>query len=102
MLCAIEDHVRIEPAHLGLSTASAIEQELKRLYLDKVVPDVGLVVSIRNVDSFRGGDVHVGDGGVHFKATFRLVVFRPYEGEVLLGQAHAATKCGPDCSRRST
>jgi SHS2 domain found in N terminus of Rpb7p/Rpc25p/MJ0397 len=91
MLCQIEDHIRVEPAQLGISTASAVEQEIKRLYFDKVIQDVGLVITLYDLLKVKGGDVHTGDGGAHFEAEFRLVVFRPYEGEVLLGKVHTST-----------
>ena len=92
MLSTIEDHIRVEPAQLGLSTASAVEQEIKRLYFDKVIPNVGLVITLYDILHIEGGDVHVGDGGAHFEAKFRIVVFRPYEGEVLLGKVHTSTR----------
>lgn len=95
MLSSVEDHVRVVPANLGLATVSAIELEIKRLYLDKVVADLGLVISIYDILSFHGGDIHPGDGGAHFKVKFRLVVFRPYEGEVMLGRVQSATPCDP-------
>jgi DNA-directed RNA polymerase III subunit RPC8 len=93
MLSLIEEHIRVEPAQLGLSTASAVEQQIKTLFFDKVIPNVGLVVSLYDIQSLSGGDVHIGDGGAHFVAQFRLVVFRPYEGEVLLGNVHVSSAC---------
>lgn len=39
-----------------------------------------------------GGHVYPNDGAAYFKARFRLVVFRPFVGEVLVGTLTACTK----------
>lgn len=86
MLTAIEDNVRVDPSQLGGPASIAVEEQIKKLYFDKVINNVGLVVSLYDVTSIEGGDVQVGDGGVRFTAKFRLIIFRPFEGELLLGR----------------
>lgn len=86
MLTQLEDSIRVEPGQLGMPTAIALEEQIKNLYFDKVIKNVGLVVSFYDFVSISGGDVHNGDGGVHFIVQFNLVIFRPFEGEVLLGR----------------
>jgi DNA-directed RNA polymerase subunit E'/Rpb7 len=93
MLTSITDTVRVDPASLGLATATAVEQEIGRLYFDKVIRDVGLVISLYDINSTGLGSVHSGDGGAHYLVSFRLVVFRPYEGEVILGKIAQSTAC---------
>ena len=93
MLSSIEEHIRIEPSQLGVSPVSAVENQIQQLFFDKVIPDAGLVVSLYDVTSITGGDVHTGDGGAHFTVQFRLVVFRPFKGEVLLGHIHRSSPC---------
>jgi DNA-directed RNA polymerase subunit E'/Rpb7 len=39
-----------------------------------------------------GGHIYPNDGAAYFKARFRLVVFRPFIGEVLVGTLAACTK----------
>jgi DNA-directed RNA polymerase subunit E'/Rpb7 len=39
-----------------------------------------------------GGHVYPNDGAAYFKARFRLVIFRPFVGEVLVGTLTACTK----------
>jgi len=86
MLTTVHDNIRVHPEELSAPAAVAIEGEIKRLYFDKVLPSVGLVVSLYDITAIAGGLVHSGDGGAHFKVSFRLVVFRPFEGEILVGQ----------------
>jgi hypothetical protein len=42
--------------------------------------------------SLEGGHVYPNDGAAYFKACFRLVVFRPFVGQVLVGTLTACTK----------
>lgn len=86
MLTTVKDSVRINPSDLGSSPAVALQQEITRLYSDKIIRDVGLVISVYDICSFGLGSVHAGDGGAHYETEFRLVVFRPYEGEVIIGK----------------
>lgn len=93
MLTTVEDNVRVDPSQLGGPASLAVEDEIKKLYFDKVIKNVGLVISLYDITSIDGGDVQVGDGGVRFTAKFRLVIFRPFEGELLLGLIHKSSEC---------
>lgn len=99
MLTTIEDSVRISPEDLSAPAAIAIEKQLQLLYFDRVIPAVGLVISLYDITSIAGADVHSGDGGAVFAVTFRLVVFRPFEGEVLVGQIGDSSPCVPVSAR---
>lgn len=92
MLTGVEDNVRVDPSQLGGPASLAVEEQLKKLYFDKVILDVGLVVSLYDITSIEGGDVQLGDGGVRFAVKFRLVVFRPFEGELLVGKIKKSTQ----------
>ena len=46
------------------------------------MPNLGLVVSLYDIASIEGGFVYPNDGAAYFTAKFRLVVFRPFPGEV--------------------
>ena len=59
----------------------------------QVVPGLGLVVTVYDILSVEGGFIYPSDGAAHFKAKFRLVVFRPYEGEVIVGKLKSCDKC---------
>eukprot|EP00898_Chlorokybus_atmophyticus_P007598 jgi/Chlat1/783/Chrsp104S01252 len=82
----LSDNLRILPHNLAKPTAQAVTEELERLYIDKVVSDLGLCVTLYEIDSIEGGYVYPSDGAAHFTVTFKLVFFRPFIGEVLLGK----------------
>lgn len=93
MLTRLEDSVRVDPGQMGMPTAIAVEEQIKALYFDKIIHNVGLVVSLYDLVSIDGGDVHNGDGGVRFSVHFNLVMFRPFEGEVMLGRIVNSNEC---------
>lgn len=93
MLTRLEDCVRVDPGQMGMPTTIALEEQIKALYFDKIINNVGLVVSLYDLVSIEGGDVHNGDGGLSFTVQFNLVMFRPFEGEVMLGRILKSNEC---------
>jgi DNA-directed RNA polymerase III subunit RPC8 len=58
---------------------------LEQNYTDRVIHDVGLVITVGDVLKVGEGAVFPSDGGVHYKVVFQIVVFRPFPGELLVG-----------------
>lgn len=99
-IATLEDSaVKIPPCNLGKSTLEAVTQELESLYVDKVVPECGgLCVTLYEITNITGGTVLAGEGCVCFEVTFRMVVFRPFVGEVLEGSLSSADRSGANVS----
>ena len=55
---------------------------------------LGLVITLYEIVSIEGGTVYPGEGSAHFKVEFRVVVFRPFNGEILEGTLKRADKTG--------
>jgi DNA-directed RNA polymerase III subunit RPC8 len=91
----VHDLIRIPPALLAIPTVQAIHSEIDQKYPNRILMDVGLVVA-------RYGDcLHVehgvcvaGDGGAHHECAFRLILFRPFVEEVVLGTISKSTSEG--------
>ncbi|KAF8079899.1 hypothetical protein N665_0994s0024 [Sinapis alba] len=81
-LSELEDTVRVPPDLLNGPLEDAISTVLQKLFLDKVL-SIGLCVSIYDIRSVEGGFVLPGDGAATYKVGFRIVVFRPFVGEVI-------------------
>ena len=86
LACKFEDSVRIAPSELGKSSLEAVEAVLEATYLDRVIPDCGLVVSIFEITKVEGGFIYHSEGAVHFNVEFTLTVFRPLLGELVIGK----------------
>ncbi|XBI84403.1 hypothetical protein VPH35_092723 [Triticum aestivum] len=75
------------PPHLlNRPLVDAIKAELERLLLDKVIANLGLCVSVYDILSVEGGFIFPGEGCSTYKVSFRLLMFRPFIGEVLVGK----------------
>ncbi|KAL8100714.1 uncharacterized protein LOC141682982 [Apium graveolens] len=93
-LSEIEHTMRVPPHLLNLPLNDAIQGELERLFLDKVVANLGLVVSVYDIKSINGGFVFPSDGASTYTVSFRLVVFRPFVGEVVTAKLLESTTNG--------
>ncbi|CAN8295255.1 unnamed protein product [Cochlearia groenlandica] len=82
-LCDLEHTLRVPPHLLNLPLEDAIKSVLQNVFLDKVLSDLGLCVSFYDIKSIEGGFVLPGDGAATYKVGFRIVVFRPFVGEVI-------------------
>ncbi|KAJ3275733.1 DNA-directed RNA polymerase III subunit rpc25 [Terramyces sp. JEL0728] len=84
VLETIEDLVRVQPASFKYSQIKALEDELNRKYSNKVLHNVGLCLRVYDIDSATDPIIHACQDG-SYQFVFRMVVFRPFKGQVLLG-----------------
>lgn len=93
-LSLLEHTIRIPPQMLDVPLLEAISGELQKLFVDKVIKDLGLCVSVYDIQALEGGFVFAGDGAPTYTVNFRLVMFRPFVGEVLVGKLKKSDKNG--------
>ena len=100
ILTVIEDEVALHPSQFGpgkhIPTIKAI---IESKYVDRVIPDVGLVVGLYGIVKVRDAYIFPGDlkdsqGDAACTVVFRLVVFRPKVNELLVGRVHSSTPMG--------
>ncbi|KAK1297353.1 hypothetical protein QJS10_CPB15g01928 [Acorus calamus] len=89
-LSRIEYKLPIPPRLLSRPLADAVKEELDRIFLDKIIPDLGLCVTVYDIRSIDGGFIPQGDGVVIYEVVFRLVMFRPFIGEVIVGKIESS------------
>ncbi|OWM83251.1 hypothetical protein CDL15_Pgr012732 [Punica granatum] len=87
-LSLIEHTLRLPPHLLGLSLEKAVRHELEGLFLDKayvfkVIAKLGLCVSVYDIRSINGGFIFPGDGAPTYTVRCRLIMFRPFVGEII-------------------
>lgn len=93
-LSIISDLIRIPPHLFNLPREVAIKQELNVKYANKIIPKLGLVISIFDILEFDTGLFRPGDGAMYVNVTCRLVVFKPFVGEILTGWIEKCTADG--------
>ncbi|CAH9092945.1 unnamed protein product [Cuscuta europaea] len=82
-LSEIEHTLRVPPSLLNLPLNEAIKGELEGLFVDKVIAKLGLCISVYDILSIQGGFIFPGDGASTYTVKFRLIMFRPFVGEVI-------------------
>jgi DNA-directed RNA polymerase III subunit RPC8 len=60
----------------------------------QVIPNQGLCIALHGFDSKGEPFIYPSDGGAHVKVQVRLVVFRPWVGEVICGKIVASDTNG--------
>lgn len=88
------DLVQITPSDFKKSSLDAIQDNINEKYANKVIQKIGLCICLWDVTWASEGLIGHGTGLVNVNVEFRLVVFRPFKGEVLLGRITSATQDG--------
>lgn len=85
VLREIEDTLPIKP-HLLQIEAEAIEYEITKKYINKILPNVGLCIKLFDLLFVGEGIIYPGEPSPYFKVIFRMVIFRPFVGEIIVGK----------------
>lgn len=93
-LSLIEHTFRVPPSLLSLPIDEAVKGELERLFLDKVIANLGLCVSIYDIKSIEGGFIFPSDGAATYTVVFRLIMFRPSVGEIIVAKLKESNAMG--------
>lgn len=95
VLVELEEKVRVPPHWFGGATElQAIGAELNRRHANRVLPKLGLAICVYDLLALEDGFVYPGEGAYHAKVDYRLLVFRPFVGEVLTGRIRRITPEG--------
>lgn len=86
LIVAVADLIQIQPEHFEKRSIRALEDNINEKYADKVIHRVGLCIGLYDITSTSEGLIGHGTGIVNVNADFRLIVFRPFKGEILQGR----------------
>lgn len=79
----LADVVQIKPHEFNKPSSRAIEDWINEKYADKVLQNIGLCVGFHSLVKASEGLIGHGDGIVNVNVDFRLIVFRPFKGEII-------------------
>ncbi|KAF2186933.1 DNA-directed rna polymerase III 25 kd polypeptide [Zopfia rhizophila CBS 207.26] len=86
ILTTIQDLIQIAPQEFEKPSAQAIKDSVNTKYSNKVVQKVGLCICMWDLLEASEGLIGHGTGLVNVNVEFRMVVFRPFCGEILQGK----------------
>ncbi|THZ17712.1 hypothetical protein D6C89_08644, partial [Aureobasidium pullulans] len=90
----IADLIQISPQDFEKRSAQAIEDNINLKYADKVIHRVGLCVALYDILQTSEGLIGHGTGIVNVNVDFRMIVFRPFKGEILTGKILSSSDMG--------
>ncbi|KAK5691441.1 DNA-directed RNA polymerase III complex subunit Rpc25 [Elasticomyces elasticus] len=93
-LVTVADVVEIHPRDFHKPSKRAIEDWINTKYADKVIHKIGLCVGFHSLISASEGLIGHGTGIVNVNVDFRLVVFRPFKGEIIRGTISSSNESG--------
>lgn len=63
-----------------------ILEQIELKYINKVLPEAGLCISFYDFLEIDDPYIYPAEGSTHQQIKFRLVVFQPFEGEIITGK----------------
>jgi|TARA_A100001035_G_C27647403_1_gene437546 DNA-directed RNA polymerase III subunit RPC8 len=85
LLSVMEDKLSIPPSLFDLDPTDVLIEEIEKKYVNKVVLEVGLCVAFYDIVEVGKPHVYPAEGSAHQVVKFRIVVFKPFVGEVCEG-----------------
>ncbi|WVF69674.1 hypothetical protein IAT40_004453 [Kwoniella sp. CBS 6097] len=92
VLVGVRDTVPVAPKAFDVPPALTIQDALNKKYANKLVPDKGLALCAFDILTAEDGKVTWGNGLMYYKVSFRLMLFAPFVGEVIVGKVLSTSK----------
>ncbi|KAJ9628297.1 DNA-directed RNA polymerase III complex subunit Rpc25 [Knufia peltigerae] len=91
-----DDLVQIPPHGFttNLITSKDLEDRINEKFSNKVVQKVGLCICMYDLLKASDGLIGTGTGNANVNVTFRMIVFRPFKGEIITGTVQKCTPTG--------
>jgi len=94
VLAVVEDKLKTLPGQFEGDAAEVLIEQIEIKYTNKVLVGVGLCVSFYDFLDIGDPYVYPAEGSSHQLVKFRIVVFRPFVGEVLTGKLTSSSRSG--------
>ena len=95
ILSLIRDIVRIEPKQFNSrSLFKVVKGYIENKYSGKVIPSLGIGIGLWDLVKVGDPFVEIGVAYACVKIEFRLIVFRPFVGEIISGKVAKSDESG--------
>ncbi|RMZ85296.1 hypothetical protein DV738_g43, partial [Chaetothyriales sp. CBS 135597] len=102
ILTTISDLVALPPHSLYNRDVDNLTDRLNSKYSNRVIPRIGLCICLYDILNYSDGLVGAGTGNVNVNVEFRMIVFRPFKGEILTGVIKRCTREGLEDKGKGT
>eukprot|EP01038_Epipyxis_sp_PR26KG_P016772 gene16772-22951_t len=86
LLAVIEDKIKTIPEQFDQSPLEVLIEQIEEKYSNRVIIDVGLCISFYDFVEIGDPYIYPSEGSAHNLVKFRLVIFRPFIGEIIIGK----------------
>ncbi|KAJ2151141.1 DNA-directed RNA polymerase III complex subunit Rpc25, partial [Coemansia sp. RSA 562] len=90
VLTVLRDTLKIVPEDFRKTREQALKDAINEKYANRVLHDVGLCILVHDLVEIDEGFVQHSEGWIWIKVKFRMIVFRPFRDEVLVGRVRSA------------
>ncbi|KAI1617533.1 DNA-directed RNA polymerase III subunit C25 [Exophiala viscosa] len=96
ILTTFDDLVQIPPHGFRNNqiTRNDLEDRINEKYSNKIVQKVGLCICMYDLLTASDGLIGNGTGNANVNVQFRMIVFRPFKGEIITGTVQKCTSTG--------
>lgn len=85
-LASLTETLRLQPVELAGDWRAVCIEHLEGLFCNRVLPGIGLAITVYDIQHISEAVVIPADGAATVTVRFRLMVFKPSAGEVLVGR----------------
>ena len=85
VIVRLEDKLRTLPEHFDRDPEEVLREQIENKYANRVMTNVGLFVRCLDFSKVEDPYIYPSEGAAHQIAVFRMIVFRPFLGEVIVG-----------------
>ena len=89
-----EESIRVPPKYIGLDINDSVTKSLAERFENRVIKDIGVILTINEVSDIEDGKILVEDAGVYYKVTFEALVYVPKLYEIVEGDVVDITNFG--------
>jgi DNA-directed RNA polymerase III subunit RPC8 len=82
LLAVIEDTLKTLPDQFERDSGEVLLEQIDLKFANKVLVDVGLCITLFDFIDVGDPFIYPAEGSAHQRVKFRMVVFRPFAGEV--------------------
>ena len=94
LLSVVEDKLKTVPDQFDRTPTDVLIEQIELKYANKVLLNVGLCISFYDFVEIGDPYLYPGEGCSIQQVKFRLIVFRPFVGEILTGKISSSNKDG--------
>ncbi|MEM5815270.1 MAG: DNA-directed RNA polymerase [Candidatus Aenigmatarchaeota archaeon] len=94
-IVTIKEKIKVSPENFGLDEEKAIETTIRENYESIIDQKLGMILlSLVSIDNIEEGKIYPADPNIYYSVTFKMLVFKPELGELVIGEVVDNTEFG--------